>query len=189
LIAAFNGGFRFADAAGGFYAEGRVGVPLRDGAASLIAHRDGTLDVIAWGRALQSDRDIIAVRQNLALIVTDGHVVDGLLRNLHGEWGTGKNQGLYTWRSGVGVRADGSLVYVAGDGLTLATLAAALRQVACVRGMELDIHDRWVTFALYVRTDKTQDGIRGEKLIPGMAFDGSRYLSPDDKDFVALFSR
>jgi hypothetical protein len=115
LIAAFNGGFRFADAAGGFYAEGRTALPLRDDAASLVVYRSGRADVGAWGRDLHMARDVMAVRQNLLLIVDAGRVVRGVDRNEHGEWGVGRNQGLYTWRSGLGVRADGALNYVAGD--------------------------------------------------------------------------
>src|SRR5579859_4030696 len=37
-VAAFNGGFRFQDAHGGFYLDGREAVPLRTGAASLVIH-------------------------------------------------------------------------------------------------------------------------------------------------------
>jgi hypothetical protein len=189
LVAAFNGGFRFADAAGGFYAEGRMGMPLRDGAASLVVYRDGSANVGAWGDDVRMSSNVLGVRQNLRPIVALGRVVDGLERNAHGEWGAGRNQGLYTWRSGLGSTAAGALVYVAGDGLTLSTLAKALTQAGCIRGMELDIHDEWITFEVYARSETSSDGVISRKLLPGMAFDDRRYLLPDDKDFVALFAR
>jgi hypothetical protein len=46
----------------------------------------------------------------------------------------------------------------------------------------------WITFELYRRSDVTDDVV-GQKLLRGMAFDDSRYLFADDKDFVALFAR
>jgi Phosphodiester glycosidase len=186
LIAAFNSGFRFDEAAGGFYAEGRVGAPLRDGSASLVVYADGHANVGAWGADLQMGPDVAAVRQNLELIVAAGHSVAGLDLNVDGQWGAGRNQGLYTWRSGLGITETGALVYVAGDGLTLYTLAEALAQSGCVRAMELDIHDDWVTFEIYVRTS---GHVVGAKLLPTMASDERRFLLPDDRDFVALFAR
>jgi hypothetical protein len=189
VLAAFNSGFRFDEAAGGFYAEGRVGVQLRNGAASLVVYRDGNANIGVWGSQVRMSPDVVAVRQNLQLIVAAGRVVDGLDRNANGEWGVGRNQGLYTWRSGLGITAEGALIYVAGDGLTLATLSAALVQAGCMRGMELDIHDEWTTFEVYVRNRESTEGVIGRKLLPGMAFDDRRYLLPDDRDFIALFAR
>jgi hypothetical protein len=187
LLAAFNSGFRFADSAGGFYAEGRVGVPLREGAASLVVYRDGHLDIRAWAQDMRIRPKIQAVRQNLDLIVDEGRSVGGLDRNADGAWGRW-NHGLYTWRSGLGIRPDGALVYVAGDGLTLSSLAAALVQTGAERGMQLDIHDMWITFALFAHGPSAGE-VRSEKLLPDMAFDQNRYLLPDDKDFIALFAR
>ena len=189
LVGAFNAGFRFDEAAGGFYAEGRVGVRLRDGVAAFVVYRDGHADVDVWGSRLRMSPDVVAVRQNLKLIVSAEHVVGGLDRNANGDWGAGRNQGLYTWRSGLGITADAALIYVAGDGLTLSTLAQALVQAGCARAMELDIHDEWTTFEIYVRSPTAADVVIGKKLLSGMAFDDRRYLVPDDRDFIALFAR
>ena len=89
---------------------------------------------------------MVAVRQNLHLIVDKGRPVDALADN---NWGTTKNQVQYTWRSGLGVDAAGSLVYVAGANLNLVTLADALIQAGAVRGMQLDIHNEMVAFLSY----------------------------------------
>ena len=43
LVAAFNGGFKMNDAHGGYYTEGRMIDPLRDGAATLLIYSDGTM--------------------------------------------------------------------------------------------------------------------------------------------------
>lgn len=47
-VAAFNGGFRFQDAQGGFYLDGRTAIPLRTGAASVVIYKGGRIDVGAW---------------------------------------------------------------------------------------------------------------------------------------------
>lgn len=44
------------------------------------------------------------------------------------------------WRSGLGITADGALVYVGGPGLNVTTLADILARAGAVRAMELDIN-------------------------------------------------
>ena len=49
LVAAFNGGFKMADAHGGYYTEGRTIKPLARGGASLVIYANGSITVGAWG--------------------------------------------------------------------------------------------------------------------------------------------
>jgi hypothetical protein len=51
--------------------------------------------------------------------------------------------------------------------------------------MELDINYEWVTFNFYGSPWAADPA----KLLPGMDREASRYLSPDDRDFFAVFSR
>jgi hypothetical protein len=51
---------------------------------------------------------VLAVRQNLDLIVEQGRPVAALADNTGNRWGTTKNQTQYTWRSGLGVDATGN---------------------------------------------------------------------------------
>ncbi len=69
LVAAFNSGFRMQDAQGGFYANGVTAVPLRTGAASLVIDSNGTPTIGAWGTDVSMSPSVVAVRQNLDLIV------------------------------------------------------------------------------------------------------------------------
>ena len=48
LLATFNAGFKLEDSGGGFFVGGHVYAPLRDGQATLIAYRNGTVDVRTW---------------------------------------------------------------------------------------------------------------------------------------------
>lgn len=187
LVATFNSGFKMQDAHGGFYADGHTAVPLRDGAASLVVHRDGGATVGQWGRDAVAGPDVVAVRQNLDLVVDGGHPVAGLDGNNAQRWGTAKNQLQYTWRSGIGIDAVGNLVYVAGDGMNLVTLAAALVQAGVVRGMQFDIHSQMVDFFSYRHAGSAVPV--ATKLLPTMPGRLDRYLVPDQRDFVAVTLR
>lgn len=188
LLAAFNSGFRFQDTAGGFYAEGRQPIPLVDGQAAFIVRSDGSATVGQWGRDAQLGPTIIAVRQNLKLIVDGGRPAPGLATNATGDFGTRRQQLQFTWRSAVGVDPHGALVYVSGNNLTLTMLADALVRAGAVRGMQLDIHTNNVTFNLF-QPSPQPPGVSATKLTPDMARPATRYLQPDQRDFIALTLR
>jgi hypothetical protein len=186
LVATFNSGFKMKDARGGFFLRGRTVVPLRDGAASLVIHQGGRATVAQWGRDASDGPDVVAVRQNLDLTVDGGHPVSGLDTNPSGNWGSARNQLQYTWRSGLGVDSAGNLLYVGGANMTLATLAGALTSAGAVQGMELDIHSRMVDFYSYQHAG---GGLQVTKLLPDMPNGNTRYLVPDQRDFIAVMLR
>lgn len=189
LVAAFNSGWKMHDISGGYYADGHAVIPLREGAASLIIDATGRVTVGQWGRDAQLNGRIVAVRQNLNLIIDRGKTVPGLADNASGEWGSPKNQFQFTWRSGIGTDTSGNLIYVAANRITLDGLAQALREAGVVRGMELDIHPEMVTFNIFHRTDRMSTGVTGAKLLPDMQRPAGRYLVPDQRDFFAVTLR
>jgi hypothetical protein len=184
LLATFNSGFKTVDANGGSYLAGSTLVPLRDGAASVVIHRDGQVTVGRWGRDARMSGDIVSVQQSLDLVVDGGKVVRGLDVNRDARWGSARSQFQYTWRSGLGTDAGGHLIYVAGNDLTLATLASAMREAGIVRGMQLDIHTDMVSFNAY----PTPEGIP-HQLLPAMASPPERYLSTDLRSFFVIAER
>jgi hypothetical protein len=187
LVATFNAGFKMADANGGWFGDGRTVVPLQQGAASLVIHRDGSATVGQWGRDVNAGADVAAVRQNLQLIVDGGRPVPGLTTNAGGAWGSAKNQLQYTWRSGVGVTANGGLVYAGGANMSLAALANALTNAGAVRGMQLDIHDKMVDLFTYGHAGTGAPS--AHPLLPDMPGPDNRYLVPDQRDFFAVTLR
>lgn len=54
---------------------------------------------------------------------------------------------IYVWRSGIGVTANGALVYVGGPDLDINSLARLHGRAGSVRAMELDINIDWITLA------------------------------------------
>ena len=189
LVAAFNSGFRLQHARGGYFAEGRLVRPLVDGAASLVIKAGGRPTVGEWGRDVTMAPDVVSVRQNLALIVDRGAPVPGLDADVGGRWGFTIGNRLFVWRSGVGVTADGSLVYAAGNGLSVKTLADVMSAAGVVRGMELDINPQWTDFFSYSAPDPTRpEQVDAAKLLPDMQPAPDRYFRPSSRDFIALFA-
>jgi hypothetical protein len=155
LVAAFNGGFQMKDAHGGYYTEGRMIRPLVRGAASLVIYADGAVTVGAWGTDVTMTPSVVAVRQNLYPLVTDGEPAARAFTRTWRVWGgtcpcgPGRHGLEHQWRSGLGVTAGGALVYVVGPGLIPAQVAELLVRAGAVRGMELDINPSWPVFASF----------------------------------------
>jgi len=179
LLAAFNAGYRLRDAHGGIYAEGQEARPLVKGAASLVIDRDGDMDVVAWNGDGQLSSSVVAVRQNLKLLVTDGKV----RVSRKGKCAKGLA------RSGLGITRDSALLYVVGHGLTPALLAEALQHAGALRAMQLDAHSQWQSFNIFQPAGEAARGLVATKLTPDMRLPATRYLVPDDRDFLAAFVR
>lgn len=187
VIAAFNSAFRLDNSGGGYYAEGRTVQPLVANRASFVSYANGHVDVGLWDRDDTLTSGVTAVRQNLGLIVDGGSVVPGLADANSAQWGGTVGNHIYVWRSGVGVDAHGNLVYAAGPGLNVATLAEIMRRAGCVRAMELDINSWWVTLTEY--TSDGHGGIQGSNLLPSMVRAASRYLGNSTRDFIEIDAR
>jgi hypothetical protein len=149
LVGAFNAGFLMSDANGGYYTDGKTILPLRVGAASFVIYRNGSATVGQWGRDVTMTPNVVSVRQNLNLLVDGGKPVPGLNAVDTTLWGNTLGNAIYVWRSGIGVTADGALVYVGGPGLNITDLANLLARAGAVRAMELDINTDWVNYSVY----------------------------------------
>jgi hypothetical protein len=186
-VAAFNGGFRFKDAGGGFWFDGTEAVPLRDGAASIVIRHNGAIDIGAWHRDVSLSPDTEAVLQNLTLLVDNGQIDPAISHNDTRAWGATLKGRIAVARSGIGVTADGALVYVAGPALTAKTLAESLQRAGAVRAMALDLNPEWVTFNFFQHPDPAQPAtVTGTKLYPAMQRPADRFLSPDSRDFFTV---
>jgi hypothetical protein len=179
VLAAFNGGFRFHDAHGGIYLDGRQAVPLQGDAASLILDHDGSVDIQNWAQASPGPK-IAAVLQNLVLLVDNGQVSPAATHSDAHIWGNTLGARTIVARSGIGVTNTGALVYVAGPALSVKTLAEALQRAGAIRAMTLDINPEWVTFNIYQPVPV--------KLYPQMQRPATRYLGPTEeaRDFFTV---
>ncbi len=183
LLATFNSGFKLEDSQSGFVDSGRVYAPLKDGQATLIAYGDGTVDVRAWIAGPDPGPGVVFARQNLPLIVSGGQLNPALGDD--SLWGATLGNAVRVWRSGVGVDAHGNLLYAAADAQTASSLARILQRAGAVRAMELDINYEWTSFNFFGAFGAQQPA----KLLPGMDRPATRYLTPDDRDFFAVYAR
>jgi hypothetical protein len=188
-VAAFNGGFRFQDAKGGFYLDGRSAIPLRPGAASVVIYDNGAINIGSWGSQVAMTAHVRAVLQNLVLLVDGGKLASNTSYSDTHIWGATLGANTVVARSGIGVTRTGALVYVAGPALTARALAEAPQRAGAVRAMTLDINPEWVTFNLYNHPDPTNPAqTTATKLYPRMQTPATRYLGPtrESRDFFTI---
>jgi hypothetical protein len=183
LVATFNSGFKLADSGGGVIVGGHAWAPMKDGLATIVRYRNGTLDVNAWQGGPGAPADVAYARQNLPLIVDHGRPNPNLSDGP--EWGATLGNAIRVWRSSLGVDARGNLLYAAANDQTVGSLAQIMMRAGAVRAMEMDINVYWDSFITYRRPG----AIGAANLLPDMARSPQRYLTPDDRDFFAVYTK
>ncbi|MGI8751182.1 MAG: phosphodiester glycosidase family protein [Acidimicrobiales bacterium] len=189
IAAAFNAGFRPQDARGGFYLDGRTAVPLRNGAASFVLYQDGHVNIGTWDREVTMAPNVVAVVQNLVPMVDNGQLSPSATTNDSRVWGSTLGAATIVARSGIGVTANGALVYVAGPALSARTLAESLQRAGATRAMTLDINPEWVTFNFYNHPNSADSAqITAAELYPRMQRPATRYLGPgqESREFFTV---
>ena len=183
LVATFNSGFKLADAGGGFAYHGHTYAPLHNGMATLVAYGNGRVGLVAWTGGPVAAPNVMFARQDLPLIVNHGQINPNLSDGP--EWGATLGNKVFVWRSAVGIDRHGNLIYAAAPDQTVASLAKILQHAGAVRAMELDINAYWPSFITY----RFPGAGHPSNLLPGMVRSPLRYLTPDDRDFFAVYLR
>jgi hypothetical protein len=189
LVATWNGGFKVKpdDALAGFYDDGRSAVPLVNGKAAEVFYKDGSLKIGLWGRDETMGPNIAAVRQNLSLLVDHGQVTVGPGDGSSQQWGFTIKNSYFIARSGVGMTANGDIVYASGNGLSVYTLAELLKSAGAVYAMELDINPDWVSFMSYSPSNYPANPTITK--LWEFTQPADRYFQPSDRDFVSVGKR
>jgi hypothetical protein len=130
---------------------------------------------------------VAAVRQNLGLLVDNGVITPDVDSATTSTWGYTLGNKTYVWRSAVGVRQDGSLVFVVGASMSVRTLANIVHDAGAVRAMELDINPQWTNFMTYTHPGKGQ--VVPKMLTKDEQPNPYRYLQQSSRDFVAVLAR
>jgi phosphodiester glycosidase len=183
LLATFNGGFVYADGNNGSSIGGRRYEPLKDGLATMIAYRNGRVDVRTWHGGPVAGPQIAFARQSLPLIVDHGRLSPAL--NDSSQWGFTLGNAVRVWRTGAAIDRHGNLIYAAADYQTVETLARILKRAGAVRAMQLDINPEWPTLITYTH----HGSLRPVRVVPNYQQPPTRYLVPDDRDFFAVYRR
>ncbi|MHB8531595.1 MAG: hypothetical protein ACYDC2_02630 [Solirubrobacteraceae bacterium] len=187
LIAAFNGGFKFSTHDVGWMEAGHVAAPLLPGRASVVTYRDGTSEVGAWRAGIPAaNRPVYSVLQNLSPLVANGTLAANTESCVQTCWGSTLGGGDAVARSGLGERADGQLVWAAGEHLTPAELSRALAGAGARWAAELDINPAWVAGYLYAHGPS---GPRASPVVPGQNGIAGMFLQSYTRDFFAVTAR
>lgn len=183
-VAGLNDAFLMRDSQGGYVYGNHVVKKLVNGKATLVTYQDGTLDVLKWGRD-NPVKDMQAARQNLTLLVDNG--VSQVTDESQSKWGwvwhgvgSGKN---LVWRSAIGVRKDGTIVYCIGSTLSARSLADMMVRAGAVTAMPLDMNSAYANGFLYGPYEN------GKRLDPAIYREPDRFLIPSERDFVAVFAK
>jgi len=183
LVATFNSAFKLADSGGGFAYDGHTYATMQNGIATVVRYRSGRVNVIAWTGGPQVGPNIVYARQDLPLIVNHGRPNPNLSDGP--EWGATLGNSVRVWRTGLGIDRRGNLIYAAANDQTVGSLAQILIHAGAVRAMELDINAYWPSFITY-----RGPGARAPaNLLPDMERSPYRYLTPEDRDFFAVYLR
>ncbi len=183
LLATFNSGFIYTDGLNGDALDGHVNEPLKNGLATLVAYRDGRVNIVSWSGGPSPGAAVAFARQSLPLIINHGRLSPTL--NDSSRWGFTLGNAVRVWRTGIGIDRRGNVVYAAADYQTVITLARILQRAGAVRAMELDINPEWPTLITY----RHRHGLLPTRVVPNYQQPATRYLVPDDRDFFAVYRR
>lgn len=188
LVATFNSAFKVKDSLGGYYQNKVMIKPLVTGKASLVIYTDGHLDVGMWGSQVSMNSSVVSVRQNLNMLINNGVIAPNLNTSVLKNWGFTVKNAHFVWRSGIGVDANGNIIYAAGNSLSVQSLADVLHTAGAVRAMELDINQEWISYMWYPKLTVAHPTLNPIKLV-AFTRPAKRYFSPSSRDFFAVYVR
>ena len=185
LLATFNSGFTYAYSGNGSSINGRENEPLKKGFATLVQYKTGAIAIVNWNGGPVTSKRVAWARQSLPPIVwnrkPNPNLNDGVT---WGEtYGTGGSP--RAWRTAVGIDRRGNLMFVAADSQTVETLARVMVHAGAVRAMQFDINAFWHTLITYTH----KGGLHPRMVEPQPNHTAYRYLTPDDRDFFAVYRR
>lgn len=152
----------------------------------MVFYKDGHLDVVKWNGSAPGP-DVAAVRQNLGMLVENGTISPDVNSTTTRTWGKTVGNPTFVWRTAVGVRGDGSVVFVVGASMSVPTLAKIVHDAGAVSAMELDINKAWTNFITYSHPSA---GVAVPQMLTKDAHPNPyRYLQPSSRDFVAVHAR
>ena len=186
LLATFNGAFTHVDTNNGSAVNGHTNEPLIDGNATLVGYRNGSVNIVKWTGGPNAPANVAWARQSLTPILWDSKLNPGLDTDPNSiQWGYTLGGVTFTPRTAVGIDAHGNAMFVVASEATVISLAQILQHIGAVRGMEFDINPEWHTMITYSH----KDGLGPKMVEPQSQQSPDRYLTPDDRDFMAVFSK
>jgi hypothetical protein len=186
LLATFNSGFTHVDTNNGSAVNGHTNEPLIDGNATLVGYRDGRVNILRWTGGPDAPPNIAWARQSLTPILWNGRLNPELNTDPNSvQWGYTLGGVTFTPRTAVGIDRHGNVMFVVASEATVISLAQILQHIGAVRGMEYDINPEWHTLITYSH----HNGLDPTMVEPQNQQSPDRYLTPDDRDFMAVYTK
>jgi hypothetical protein len=186
LLATFNGAFTHVDTNNGSAVNGHTNEPLIDGNATLVGYRNGTVNIVKWSGGPDAPANVAWARQSLTPILWDRQLNPELNTDPNSvQWGYTLGGTTFTPRTAVGIDSHGNVMFVVVSEATVISLAQVLQHIGAVRGMEFDINPEWHTLITYSH----KDGLGPTMVEPQPQQSPDRYLTPDDRDFFAVYTK
>ena len=186
LLATFNSGFTHVDTNNGSAVNGHTNEPLIDGNATLVGYRNGTVNIVKWSGSSTAPANVAWARQSLTPILWNGKLNPLLNTDPNSvQWGYTLGGVTFTPRTAVGIDAHGNVMFVIASDATVISLAQILQHIGAVRGMEFDINPEWHTLITYSHLH----GLGAAMVEPQNQQTADRYLTPDDRDFMAVYAK
>jgi hypothetical protein len=184
LLAAFNGGFMATHGEYGAMSNELEVLPPKEGLATVAIGQDGRIQIGKWGEDILPDNNWLGWRQNAHLVVENGAITAETEANSLYYWSGSINGEVVTWRSGLGLSADGrTLFYFAGPSLSMPTLGHAMVTAGVDQGMLLDINPYWVHFTTFHHDG---EALTAESLLADMEQHVDRFLRMYARDFFYI---
>jgi Phosphodiester glycosidase len=186
LLATFNGAFTHVDTNNGSAVNGHTNEPLIDGNATLVGYRNGRVNIVKWTGGPDVHRSMAWARQSLTPILWNGKPNPELNTDPNSiQWGYTLGGVTFTPRTAVGIDSHGNVMFVVASEATVISLAQILQHIGAVRGMEFDINPEWHTLITYSH----KHGLSPRMVEPQNQQSPDRYLTPDDRDFMAVYAK
>jgi hypothetical protein len=191
LLAAFNGGFMTEHGGYGMKLDGVIIAKPKDRACTVASYKDGTLRIASWPELASGEGEMLWFRQTPECMWENDKLHAGLLAGAGlKKWGSTVDGETVIRRSGIGLNADRSVLFVAITNHTSArVLADGLHHAGATDVAQLDVNWSYPKFVTFEPIGHTSV-LHPVPLAPGFEYSDDEYLRKKEKrDFFYILRR
>ncbi|MEP7052671.1 MAG: hypothetical protein ABJB12_20045 [Pseudomonadota bacterium] len=191
LLAAFNGGFMTEHGGYGMKVDGVTIAKPKARACTIAAYKDGSLRIASWPELARTEADMVWFRQTPECMWEADKLHAGLQAGAGlKKWGSTVDGETVIRRSGIGLNADRSVLFVAITNHTSArVLADGLHHAGATDVAQLDVNWSYPKFVTFEPIGHTAV-LHPVPLAPGFEYSDDEYLRKKEKrDFFYLLRK
>ncbi len=191
LVAAFNGGFMTEHGGYGMKVDGVTIAKPKQRACTIALYKDGSLRIASWPELASGEPDMVWFRQTPECMWEGDKLHAGLQAGAGlKKWGSTVDGETVIRRSGIGLNADRSVLFVAITNHTSArVLADGLHHAGATDVAQLDVNWSYPKFVTFEPIGHTTV-LHPVPLAPGFEYSDDEYLRKKEKrDFFYLLRK